>query len=69
MSRAWIKIEGSEIRARLRADNLPGGVEKKCCGGKVSYSKDYETQLKRLNMHGAFQVLERGCLMAQIIIP
>ena len=69
MSRNITKIEGSVIRQRLRAAGLPGGAEKVCCGGKLSFSKDYETQLKRLGMHGNFQITERGVLVTYVSVP
>lgn len=69
MSRNITKIEGSVIRQRLRNAGLPGGNEKVCCGGKLSFSKDYETQLKRLGMHGTFQINERGVLVTYVTVP
>lgn len=68
MSREFKKIEGSVIRQRLRTAGLPGGQERVCCRGKISFSKDYETQLKRLGMYGKFDVLERGVLAAKVVV-
>lgn len=68
MSNKPIKIDGSEIRRRLRAAGLPGGVEKECCGGRLTFSKDYETQLKRLGLYGIFDITERGVLMARVAV-
>lgn len=68
MSNDFIEIEGGSIRSRLRAAGLPGGKETVCCGGSIKFSKDYESQLKRLKMKGKFKVLERGVVMALIVI-
>lgn len=67
-SRNIVSIEGSTIRQRLRIAGLPGGAEKLCCGGKISFSKDYESQLKRLGMRGNFKILERGVVVAQVTV-
>ena len=69
MSRATTTIDGTVIRRKLREANLPGGVEKVCCGGRISFSRDYETQLKRLGMHGNFRITERGVLVTYVSIP
>ena len=68
MSSGYIKIEGSYIRRRLRELGLPGGGERVCCGGRLTYSKDYETQLKTLKMRGKFKVCEHNVIMAVITI-
>lgn len=60
MSTSYTKIEGSTIRKRLRDLHLPGGTEKICCGGRVTFSRDYTAQLKTLKMHGTFRVYEKG---------
>lgn len=67
-SKQSIKIEGSAIRAKLRSAGLPGGGEKICCGGRRVFSRDYKTQLKKLNMRGSFQVFERGILMDTVTV-
>ena len=66
MSSQVIKISGSEIRRKLRALGLPGGYEKHCCNGRVIYSKDYASQLKSLQMHGKFKILENGAVMDEV---
>lgn len=68
MSTSAINIEGSSIRSRLRSKGLPGGGEKVCCGGRRTFSKDYERQLKSLKMKGTFKVFERGVLMAVVTV-
>lgn len=69
MSTEIKKIEGSVIRKQLRDLGLPGGFERKCCGGRVSFSRDYKTQLKTLKMHGKFKVLEGGAVMDVVELP
>jgi hypothetical protein len=68
MSSDFKDIEGSNIRRMLRERGLQGGGERTCCGGNVIYSRDYETQLKRLGMKGRFNVLERGVLVSKVVI-
>ena len=68
MSTNYIKISGSEIRKRLRAAGLPGGSEKVCCGGKITFSRDYATQLRALKMKGTFKILENGAVVDVINI-
>ena len=60
MSTQSTKIEGHTIRKRLRDLGLPGGTERVCCGGRISFSRDYASQLKLLKMHGTFRVFEKG---------
>ena len=62
------KINGSKIRSELRSTGLPGGGEQICCGGRKKFSRDYESQLKRLGYKGSFQVLENGIVTAFITI-
>ena len=68
MSTPAKKIEGSAIRSQLRSRGLPGGTEKVCCGGKVTFSRDYATQLKALGMKGNFKIYERGAHMDTVSI-
>lgn len=58
------RISGEFIRSELRRRNLPGGKEIVCCGGRVRFSKDYKSQLKALNLHGSFEVTEKGAIVA-----
>jgi hypothetical protein len=60
------RIAGEFIRSELRRRNLPGGTERVCCGGRIRFSKDYKSQLKALNMHGSFEVTEKGAITAFI---
>ena len=60
------KIEGGNIRAMLRSRGLPGGVEKICCGGRRSFSRDYLSQLRSLKFKGKFIITERGVYAATI---
>ena len=60
-------ISGAVIRQQLRAKGLPGGNEVVCCGGKVRFSRDYETQLRRLKYpKGDYTILENGITVASI---
>ena len=68
MSTTFTKIEGSYIRRRLRELGLPGGGERVCCGGRLQYSKDYKTQLRSLQMHGNFKIMEKGVVMDTVSI-
>lgn len=61
------KIEGSTIRKRLRDLGLPGGNEVLCCGGKKRFSRDYQTQLRRLKYpKGDYAITENGITVALI---
>ena len=68
MSSTAVKIQGSDIRKRLRNLGLPGGSETRCCGGRLKFSRDYESQLKSLKLRGRFKVLEGGVVVADIVI-
>lgn len=57
-------IEGKTIRQMLRAKRLPYGEERTCCGGKITYNKDYEKQLRLLGMVGDYTVKENGIVTA-----
>lgn len=63
------EISGNEIRKQLRAKNLPGGGETICCGGRKRFSRDYETQLKRLKYpKGSYRITENGIVTAFITL-
>lgn len=60
-------IEGSVIRKQLRDKGIPGGKETVCCGGRIRFSRDYETQLRRLKYpKGEYTIKERGVVSAFI---
>lgn len=67
-SNVFTPIEGSELRAKLRSKGLPGGGEQICCGGRKKFSRDYETQLRRLKYTGSFAVMENGIVVAFVTI-
>lgn len=50
----------------LRSKKLPYGEESTCCNGKVTYNKDYKTQLKLLGMTGDYIIKENGVITASV---
>jgi hypothetical protein len=68
MSTNYTKISGSSIRQKLRTLGLPGGTERVCCGGRVSFSRDYESQLRALKMKGSFKIMENGAVVEVVTI-
>lgn len=60
-------ISGSSIRQQLRAKGIPGGAEVICCGGRKQFSRDYESQLRRLRYpKGKYSITENGIVVAFI---
>lgn len=59
-------IDGKELRRMLRSKKLPYGEESTCCNGKVTYNKDYKTQLKLLGMTGDYIIKENGVITASV---
>ena len=62
-------IDGSLLRKQLRDKGLPGGKETVCCGGRKHFSRDYETQLRRLKYpKGDYTIKEGGIVSAFITL-
>ena len=62
-------IDGSLLRKQLRDKGLPGGKETVCCGGRKHFSRDYETQLRRLRYKpGSYTITENGIVSAFITL-
>ena len=60
-------LSGSSIREQLRKRGLPGGSEVICCGGRKRFSRDYESQLRRLKYpSGEYTITENGIIVAFI---
>lgn len=61
------QLDGSTIRKQLRDKGLPGGAESICCGGRKRFSRDYQTQLRRLKYpSGDYTITENGIVVAFI---
>ena len=61
------ELDGAFIRKQLRDKGLPGGAEVACCGGRKKFSRDYETQLRRLRYpKGEYTISEGGRVVAFI---
>jgi hypothetical protein len=61
------QLSGSDIRRQLRSKGIPGGAEVICCGGKKRFSRDYESQLRRLKYpSGEYTITENGIVVAFI---
>lgn len=61
------QLDGSFIRKQLRDNGLPGGGESICCGGRKRFSRDYQTQLRRLKYpKGDYTITENGIVVAFI---
>lgn len=57
-------IDGSILRAEAQRKGITTSQPHVCCGGKISYPKNYSVLLKALGYTGTVVVTERGIIRA-----